>query len=198
MIRITEAIPTQNYELVREQIAALLALEIENQIFLSAHPETVEIFEERSAPVGVDEDVVLSVSLDNISYQKMNQQNVSGNTSYNIDVYANAVATDEERGYLTAAKKVQKYAGMVRYILTSTKYNRLALPAKLIASTSLENIQMYEVPNNQDGAHNRMARINFSVKMCEDQQMWQGVALLSHITKVKLTENQGYQLKLEQ
>jgi len=56
---------------------------------------------------------------------------------------------------------------------------------------------MYEQPNTQDSNFSRMARISFSVKIMERQDLFEGLLINDNETTVKLDlTEQGFQYKL--
>ena len=161
--------------------------------------EDVSVFHERIIAVDKTEELVVNVLFDSSNSVSATQNDTQGKTSYLIDIYSNAKAKGNISGDVVSSYKLQKYLGMCRYILQSHKYNTLGLPLGTIGNTNVDSLQVYEQENTPDTNFGRMARINFSVRLMENQQVWEGVLADQNITqsKLELTEK-GYQYKLKE
>jgi len=194
---ITEIIPRQNFEIVGDKIGEILAVELANQKTLQSLPENQKIFRERITPVDKTEEVVVNVLFDSFNNSYNTQSDVQARTNYFIDIYASGKAKGLTPGDEVVALKMLKYVGLCRYILSSHKYITLGLAPGSIGGKTVESIQMYEQPNSQDTNYSRMCRINFSVRIMENQALWNGVLLAESLTGVKLElTDKGYQYKL--
>lgn len=199
MAKITEIIPKQNFEIIRDQIGAILADELNNQknlqpVYLS---ENVTVFSERITSVDKSEEVVVNVLLDSLNSNYKTESDQQNRTSFFIDIYAHGKANSNDPGDKVTAFKLQKYLGICRYILQSHKYVTLDLPTGTIGGKNVDNIQIYDSQNSQDGNYSRMGRIIFSVRIMENQAIWAGVPLTNNSTKVKLDlTDEGYQYKI--
>jgi len=190
---ITEIIPKQGFEIVGEQIGAVLALEVANQVALQALANQVGVFHERVTPFDKSEEVMINVQLDSGNYDNHTESNVQEGTIFNIDIYASAASSSGKPGDLESSKLLQKFLGMCRYILQSTKYRTLALPAGTIGGTYVDSFQIYDQPGPNEGKSSRMARLVFRVRIYENQQLWGSTALSGGDTSVKLDlTDKGY------
>lgn len=197
-VLITEIIGSQAFEIVIQRVRDILETEIRYQIKAQCLEDEVSVFQDRGTPPHQEEEVVISVSLDNSSFKKLNQRAVQSETKFNVDVYANGQANSVKSGYLVSTQKAYKYLGMCRYILSSTRYNLLAFPSGLVSNVNVDSLNMYEVGDNQDGSHIKMGRLQLSARLCEDQELWTGVLLGSHLTRINLEDtNIGHQLIIE-
>ncbi|PXX26277.1 hypothetical protein C7967_11539 [Thalassospira sp. 11-3] len=194
---ITEIIPQQGFELVGERIGAVLALELANQKALQSLPDGLEVFRERITPYDKSEDVMVNVLLNNITFSNFTESNAEGGTVYYVDIYTTGIASPGKTGGQTAAALLQRYLGMARYILQSTKYKTLDFAPGTIAGTYVENIQIYDIEDNQDAANVKMGRLTFRVRIYEGQNLWEGVDMGPLATMVKLQETEkGYKYEL--
>ena len=196
-VLITEAIPKQNFEACGEQIGAVLTLELDNQKVIQGLTDTIKVYHERGVPYDKAEGVMINVQLDNIKLDNHTEANVHAGTNYVIDVYGGGVSDSGSSGDQNASRKVQKYIGMILYILESTRYNTLGLPAGYIGGTYVDNVQMYEVEGNQDARNVKMGRIVFRVRLFEKQDLWAATLLAGGDTGVKLDlTDKGYKYEL--
>lgn len=200
MAVITEIIQEQNFEKVSTRIGEILTLELANQKLLQPVrlSENVVVFKERITSIDKSEEVLVNVLLDGWSNSTSNQSNQNNGVNYFIDIYASGKENPTTRGDNVVATKVQKYAALCRYILQSHKYLTLDFPAGFIGNKNVEGFQMYEQPNTQDANFSRMGRLTFSVKLSEDQLLWDGIILDNNTTKVLLNDtDKGYQYKIK-
>lgn len=198
MALITEIIPKQNFEIIHDKIGEILTVELANQKVLQTLPENAEVFKERIIAIDKTEEIVIAVLLDGLNSSSVTQSDQENKTNYFVDVYASGKAEGTTPGDNVVASKLQKYLGMVRYILQSHKYVTLDLPAGTIGNKNVDRVQMHDQENTQDANYSRMGRISFSVRIMENQKLWDGVLLDNNTTKVKLElTDKGYQYKLK-
>lgn len=200
MALITEIILEQNFEKVLTKIGEILALELANQKVLqpSRLPEDVVVFKERITSIDKSEEVLVNVLLDGFNNSYSTQSDQQNSTSFFIDIYASGKENSSTKGDKVVATKLQKYIALCRYILQSHKYLTLDFPLGFIGGKKVENFQMYEQPNTQDASFSRMGRITFSVRIMENQALWDGVLLDNNTTKVLLSDtDKGYQYKIK-
>jgi hypothetical protein len=187
-VLITEIIPIQNFEIVKNNVEVILFTELNNQKKLQCKGIDIEVFTERQEPYSNGEDVVVNVSLNNISYSQIDARNTTGNLSFNIDVYASGFTTLDNDGNKTSRSKLELVTGWIRYILSSTKYNTLGFPKGVIGGTYVDSIQFDDNYANQEANYVRMTRIQFSVKVIENQELWTGIELLGNDTVIKIND----------
>ena len=189
-VLITEIIPIQNFEIVKNKVGVILFEELINQKNIQCKGIDIEVFTERQQPYSNGEDVLVNVSLNNIPYSGIDTRNTNGNLSFNIDVYAGGFTTLDNDGNKTSRSKLELVTGWIRYILSSTKYNTLGFPKGIIGGTYVEAIQFDDNYGNQDANFIRMARVQFSVKVIENQEMWQGIELQGNDTVIKIHDSE--------
>jgi len=190
---ITEKIQKQGFELVLEQLGAILFLEISNQIKLNCIDTDFEIFVERQEPYDNSEGVMVNVSLGNINYSNHNESSSEGNEVFNVDIYSNGSASIKESGNDNVRRKIHLFAGWIRYILSSTKYKTLAFAPGTIGGTYLDSIQFEDNYGSQDASFNRFARLQFSARVFECQDMDTGINLEGNDSVIKLCQtDKGY------
>ena len=194
-VLITEIIPLQNFEIIKDKLGVILLEELSNQKTIQSLSSDLGIFIERQEPYDDSEDVVVNISQNNVSFGSIDEKISQGNISFNIDVYASGNATIDFDGNTITRKKLDLILGWIRYILSSTKYQTLGFQKGFIGGTFVDSIQYDDNYGSQDGAFVRMARLQFSVRANESQQMWNGLEFTGNDTVTKLDSGtKGYKL----
>lgn len=140
-----------NSEVIRDQIAAIIAVESANQVALAvaaSKPEPddwkLRVFTEASNPweqfrnfdPGVtDDSPLVNVWFDNVNFDRSKSDTFERQKAdgvFNIDIYGIAVSSDDggtgqNPGDRDAALEVQRGARLVRSILMAAIYNRLGM-----------------------------------------------------------------------
>lgn len=192
---VTEKITQQGFEKVLYKIAEILFLELDNQKTSHSNMDDFSVYIERMTPYDKSENIMINITSSNINFGNFTESDTQGKTDFSIEIYSPLehsfiCATD-----LTKTFTLHKVAGLIRYILQSSKYKTLNLPLGLIGGTYVESIQFFDDYNNKEGANIRMATLGFSVRVMENQELWDGVVLLGNDTSIKLEEtNKGYKL----
>lgn len=201
MALINEIINPQGFEVVENRIAEILTIELENQHCLQKLESDFQVWVERQEPFDKSEDVMISVILFQGEYEGKNQRDLQGEYLYFIDIALTGEGSVDESPSINARNKLFKYAGMVRYILESGKYNLLGFPPGLIGGKSVKRITFdtdfsnFGNHSNYDGAFIRFCRIIFSVRVQENQLLWDAVALEGNDSKITYeTSSKGTQL----
>lgn len=191
MARIDHIIQMQRFEMVIDQLGAILLDELSNQKLLNNYNEIFEIFKERQEPIDKSEDIVINLSINNIDYANQNSFNRDGIHNINIDVYVNGYETNEVTANDFTRFKLHKTIGLIRYIIEHDAYYNLNFTEEVIMSRYINSANFFENTNNQDGSFNRMARLELVLRFSEKYQDNQLNPLLGNDTRVKtkLTNN---------
>lgn len=195
---ITTPIPQQGFEFVRDQIGAILKLEIANQKVLdpTRFPEEAEIWIERTIPADSSDEVIINVHTANALYGSMTQMDAQGRTLYYIDIDTSAMQTDDVSGSEISVKMLHKYIGVIMYIFRSAFYRTLGLPGR-IGGTYVEQFQTLDPNRKEDTDFTAFARIQIAARIQENTIPWQGITLLGNDTTVKLDlTEKGYKFVL--
>lgn len=199
MALITIPIPVQGFEIVRDAIAANLKTEILNQETIQSSLTTsAPVFVSRVTPFSQSENIMINVLLDTGNYGSITEVSSQGSVNYFIDIYTRASANQNQSGGENSGKLLARYLGIIRFILSSTKLKTLNLPLGTIGGTYFNNFEFFEPTNVQDSANVRMCRIEFSVRILENQDVFSGVNLERIFTQVKLDSTElGYQYNVQ-
>ncbi len=193
MAKILNIIPPQNYELIRDRIALVLADEIDNQVVLSYDPYIdVTVYCERTKTFDKTEMPAVNVSLANGSYGNKHQGSIDGTYIFNIDVYVNSKSTLAQDGDVRSAFNLQKLLGIVRYVLEDPLYKTLGFAPGFIMTSKVNDFN-FAVPENMDSMNHMMARLTYSVTANEKNTLITPNVIDSYITTLKILESeQGY------
>lgn len=202
MALINEIIPRQGFEIVQDKIAEILLVELTNQKALQSLTSNFGVFIERQEPHDKSDDVMISVMLNGTNYDNQTPKGAEGLTTYIIDIVGGGIASMGKSPSVDARDKVFKYAGMIRYILSSAKYQNLDLPQGTIRGRYVEMIKSdtdfsnFGNHSNYDAGFIRFVRILFSVRIGESQDLWDSAPLFGSDTQISLNNtNLGYQLQ---
>jgi len=193
-VLITEKIGKQGFELISEQLGAILLLELSNQKKIQCKTFNLDVFNERQNPIASSEDVVVNVSLNNIAISSHTEREFDSVLNFFVDVYVNGDQSIDLSGDAETSQKLNLLIGWVRYILSSTRYKTLAFDYGMIMGTYVRNIQFDDNFGEQNGTFSRMARISFEVRAVDGQDMENGSLLGRNNSIIKLEETElGYQ-----
>jgi hypothetical protein len=200
---ISELIPQQGFEIVRDMIGAILKIEIENQKTLSnqqtpnSFQEDVRIFQERLSPIGESDEVVINVQLSSANYSGLTRKDTQGATIFFVDIYTTGKETDDKSGDIVSSSRLHKFLGLCRYIISHTEYKTLTLQPGVIAGVTVDGFNILEPSLKEDALFFRMGRLTISYKIQENQSMPLGNPLTASGTTVRLEEtNLGYEYLL--
>jgi hypothetical protein len=199
---LTEIIPAQGFEIVANRIGELLTQEIANQQTIQSLTEDCKVFLERIEPFTKEEDVMITVAWRESTPEGNTQSDYQGYEMYFVDLFVSGGSEDDEAASAIMQKKLYKYIGLIRYILSSGKLPTLGLPPGLIGGKFIRKITLdtdysnFGNHSNYDWAFIRFARVMFMVRVQERTELWQGIPLLGNDTTVHLEgTDQGLQFK---
>lgn len=202
MPKILTAIAPQAFELIRDQLAAILADEIDYQGVLTYDPDLLRmnVFVESNNPNDKEDLPLINVSLATGSWpdRKGYDGNIKGNYIYNIDVYSSSPASINEDGtYLPgdnlSAIKLQKIMGKCRAILENPIYKTLAYKPGFIERVGLQELNIRAEGKGNDALNTSMGRLTYLVEVQEKVTLLHGSPLLewTTVTKINNTDD-GY------
>lgn len=168
-----------NCEIIRDQISAIIALEMENQFNLAKADEDpvaddfkVAVFVENDEPwqAGEDGDLfpLVNVSLENVRREKEASVNdVSNIAVFNIDCYQQGNRTGKFAGR-TSVIKAWKLARCVRRILKSDHYHYLKLRG--IVSKKSINSRQGGYPSGMENSAVKVAVVRIVLEVTYDEE----------------------------
>ena len=198
-----------NFEIIRDQIAAILAIEVTNQkaqAVLAAKDPTLwdfKIYTERSNPWEsylnevTDLTPIVNVWYDNSNFLEASSNIVERQTTeaiFNIDCYAVANSSDDiagghNPGDEEAAFTVQRIIRLVRNILMAADYTYLGLRG-VVWQRWPQSITVFQPQQDRGNVRPVIAaRIGFRVKFSEFSPQISGNVIELLSTTVKRTED---------
>jgi hypothetical protein len=192
---ITNIIPQDNFEVVRDVIGGILLVELLNQKSLQGFNEGINIYQERVIPIQADESLYINVVFDSEAYSNFTATNSQGAAQYFIDVYTtgNADPDNAVTGDMDSATRLHRFLRMCRYILATDVYRTLGLTPGFIGNKQVTAIATGEPVHTADSNYSRLGRITFTVKMQETQATVLPEVLGGSDTMVKLQQTEhGY------
>jgi len=193
---------TDTVELVRDQIAAILAAEVASQKVLAAAADPAKdprlwdlrVFVDRANPWAdyIDAESgelrdalpVVNVSLDSVRFDKGRGSVVDkqgGAATFNVDVYGYGVSSANVSGHLAGDARAKaeslRASRLVRNILMAAEYTYLGMQG-LVGRRWIESITLFDIEaEGRTVAHVSAARISIEVELLETSPQVQGVAL---------------------
>lgn len=199
MALITTIIPLQSFELVRNQLGAILIDEIHNQSVLNGNNADIDakVWLERIVPFDKTEMPAVNIMLSNGTYDEFNIKQDDGTYIINIDVYTSGKSTAANDGDKLAMLKLQRLIGIIRAIIQDPKYYTLGFNLPFVMKRKIESIQISEPTLQDDALHSVMGRLSLSVKVPETTFIPGAPLIAGNETKVKLyLTDKGYQYQL--
>lgn len=198
MAILTQQIPEQGFEIVRDVIGAILKTELEHQkTFTNPRvTEDINVFVGRSTPFQQSEKLMINVLTDSANFSNFQERGVDSGTNYYIDIYCSSKETSDNTGGYNATVIRDKFIGLIRYILQDHHYKVLGLPLGCIMGTYVQGFENFLPTNEQDSSFVKMSRITFNVRIKESQSVWDGIDINSIFTEVKLClTEKGYKFQ---
>jgi hypothetical protein len=198
---ITQPIPKQAFELVRSQVAAILAVEFQHQIDLNTAsqtpdaliPDAVAFFEERFVAIDQESEPTINITFEQGTLAEQDATQTNGTYIYNIDCYTSANYTNSTRGDTNAMLQCNRMMGLCRAILEDTRYKTLGFAQPFVMYRHVTHMGMYQ-PTQKDSTSSVMGRLRLEVKVPETAQDIPPMYLIDALTNVTIdTSNSGYQ-----
>jgi len=199
MPKINGIIATSSFELVRDQIGAILADEISNQFTLSAEEalNLSGVFIERVVPFDKTEMPAVNVSVARLDLDGQVAVNTDNNATYNIDCYQAAKSGDGVQGDVLSRFQLFRLMAVVRSILEDPQYITLDFARPFIMNRHVVSIEPAPAID-QDGINTAMGRVVLSVKVAENTDLVPTTILGRSDTTVKLElTDKGYRFIID-
>ena len=197
MTLLTEIIPIQNFEIVRNQIGAIIKLELEGQASLNTEEAellSASVFVERTKKIDHTETPLINVLFDN-GVPNSQDTNTQDNTyAYNIDFFTGSKTNQDEEGDKLSRFKMNRLMGVVRAILESPHYRTLGLATPSVMNRMITNITAGGPIDNEDSRNVMFGTLTLGVRISETTEQFKPIPLQGSDTTVKLEDTEkGYQ-----
>ena len=191
-VLIDNIIAPRVFELIRDKISEILAVEIANQFILTSDESiNATVWLERYVPFDKVDLPAINVCLASGSYDDTSVVDQDGDFTYYIDVYTSAKTTNSQRGYLTSSLTCQRLTGIVQGILSDAKYKNLGFSEKIISNRTLREFSILEPQNTKDAISMVMARLTFNVRATDDEKLIEGITVGEALTTTKLNDSEN-------
>jgi len=194
MPEIVNAITARNYELIRDRIANILAIELPSQAILNSDVDlnpTIEI--ERFVPVKDTELPLVNVMLLRGDYDSYTTIQQGGSYMYHVDIYTKSKWSDDDRADKLAFMKLQRLTGVIQAILSDSKYSTLGFAPPSLSRVQVNSIKFADPANNKDASSSVMARLEFEVRVPETVEIATLILIGGYDTSVIMGNTaQGY------
>lgn len=194
MSKIKGIIPKQNFEFIKEQIAIIIADEIDNQFVLTSNPDFKVVgYLDRNTPFSHAELPATSVTFDDSNWTNEHLGSATGMYLFSIDSIYKAKTTDAERGDRLAKMKSDRLAGMIAYILRDPIYKTLGFPPGFIGNVSVNRIVGGMPAKEPDAENVSISRVFILVKAQESNELLEPTVLEEFLTEVRIENtDKGY------
>lgn len=184
--KITTIIAPDNFELIRDQLGAVLLLEIAKQVDLDSTLLLPTFWRERFV-----EFIAKEFPAINVRYQKgdgiegsRERNQTAFNHCFYIDVSVIAKTSVDGKGDELATILLHRYLRIIRSILSNPIYNTLGFPKPFSASSVVNGIEVFEPMEFQDSTNQINGRIEYSIKVNEYVAIPVGVYTVNEVTDV--------------
>ena len=196
-----DAIPEQNFELVRDQIGTIIKEEITQQAILQPTEDAlknVSVFVDRLVMPNKSELPLINVFLDLGNFDNQDVEAQDGTYSFNIDFYFSGKSgANESRGDVQSLRNLQRLMGVVRAIIQSVKYVTLGFAKPSVMHRSIESLLITDPTVSQDGSNISQGRLTLKVRMVETAEMFVPSVLNESLTKVKISDTEkGFEYEI--
>ena len=164
-------IPTQNFEVVRNQIATIIGVEMGAQYVMNnTYPNINQVWTERSVeidPVNLDTECpTINVRLRKWKDTNSTITKVQRSLTFDIEIYTTAIASMTVAGDVASMLLMAKIAGMVSAILNYPDYDDLGLTG-LISETCVERYYVADKGSVADALSGVVGILEFRVDCIE-------------------------------
>lgn len=194
MALINRIINQRNYEIIRDRIGAVLALELLNQESIT-YDELFDtpVFIQRSKPVNQEEERIINVSVDQTQYSGQTVISANGNHTFFIDAIVTGFSTDTSRGDTTAAYECQRLSGVLEAILEDPQYITLGFEPGFIGRCQVTDVSPGSIERGESTELN-VVRITYTVLSFQQEPTGTSIPLLQNLTTIYLNGTEfGFQ-----
>ncbi len=197
---LSNIIPSQRFELIRDAIGRVLTAELANQKSLQGGEGIdINIYLERTCPIDKSELPLINIVYADTEFPEEPTSTTSlGDNKYLLECYASSESDSSGDGDKKAAVKLARIMGMIRAILMNSRYLYLDFAEKFIQNRKIRNITRTQPRIVNDALNTISGAIEVHYRAEEDTELQAGTveALLSTVVKLSDTEK-GYKYVIE-
>ena len=191
---IENIVPPSSFELVRDRIGEILAIEFKRQFMLSGlYYINLAVWVERFVAFDKSEMPAINVVLADGKYDNQDVRQADGTYNFYIECYANAASMPgDKRGDVEAMRRLHRILAIARAIIQSPKYLNLGFKVPKIMRRQIEALVVSQ-PESTDGLATCMGRLTLNVRVPECAELMTACNIDGWETSVKLEEtDKGY------
>lgn len=186
MALINTQIQPSKFEAIRDRIALILAMELENQFVTFGDYELdLDVWTERGEKIDNSECPAIIVSLASGDFSSQHQGSYLGEYTYNVDIYSSKMSEDEEYGSTLSTIALHKIAGVCTKIIEDPQYKTLGFQAPSISHREVSNM-IIAPPDPNDAAYVAVGRLVVKVNVVEGTELLNALNFEGADTSVKL------------
>lgn len=197
---ITNPIPQQQFEVIRDRIALIIAEELASQCSagkLNRPDLNATVWVERFTTFDNTELPAINVKLDSGVFDWDIQTHQIPTYTYHIDIHVNSKQVGTADADKAAMLKAERLAGIVRAILHDPRYNTLAFAKPSISRRQVTRIDFYPGESSADALSTAGARLTFTVASTETVELSTAQDFAGITTKVKIHNTEiGYKYEV--
>lgn len=191
MSKITEEIPAEAFEVVRDRLVQILRDEIAEQAVISGDQNAdAKVFKERVVPVGYEHTPAVNVMLEKVDYSGQTQLHTVSECLFIIDVYTSGKNGPNNTGDEQTSERGQKIARLIRGILEAPVYKKLDFETNFIQQSKVDTIKVSEPRDFKDSKHMMLVRVNYSCKASNSNVLQAAQELNLSETTVKIDDTE--------
>jgi hypothetical protein len=191
---INYTIPKRSFEPIRDRIAEILFIELNNQ-YLRYNPEcNVDgVYVERKKPIDQTELTFVNVSVISGAFDNKTQGSKDGTYQYAIDIFTRSASESNKPGDKESQLKLESLLSICDYILEDPQYKTLLFPPGFIGGILVGEMQIRE-QNAEDASNIAMGRLILTVRTGENNLLKYAPLLQQSFTISNLAySDKGYQ-----
>jgi len=188
-------IPIQNFEIIRDRIALIIATELENQydLFGGFNPS---VWIERFIPFDISELPAVNIVLESLNLISKNPGKCTYEAKFNVQVSISSGDLYDQSGDVLSSIDCQKLSGQIRYILENPNNLRLQFHANpsIVQGNEISEI-LISKPDEKDGNYSTISQLALKIRMEENNGVVVPLTGESYVTSMRIeTTNKGLKL----
>lgn len=198
MAQLKQIVPPQQFELIRDRIAMIVAEEFTQQLYLGVTgiDPSFKVFVERFSQPNVSEFPIINVSLLHGEYDNQDARSDDGTYFFAVDAYTvSKTKADGFPGDTSAAMKLQRMLGIIRAIFRNPNYRTLLFPAPSISSIRVSKIDIAQPKDDHNSLNVMQGRVTLKIRVPENAEL--GTTIIPSMlfsTWVIADSGKGYQV----
>lgn len=196
---LSNIIPSQRFELIRDAIGRVITAELANQISLGNTIDSINVFVERSTPFDSSELPAINIVCSEVQFtEELNSFNSLADCTYWIEIYTYGISNPTEDGDIKAGFSLAKIAGIIRATLMNHKNLYLDFTDKFIQTRKIRSFVRTNPKTGQEQMNILTGIVEAHYYTEETTETYTGTVEALLDTTVKLSEtDKGYKFIIQ-